>query len=584
METKSSPGSQLTKPVDQEAQEKAGRKRGGWITIPFIAGSMIGLGLGVHGTSCNLLVYLLKEYNVDSIEAVKISSNVFASLYLVPVAGAIASDSYFGCFSVMVVGTAINILAFILFILSAALPSLRPPRCAVPSAACQQATSGQLAVLYAAVSLLAIGTGGTRFNIATMGADQFSSAQDQDSFFNWYFVFLCSSFLIGNTAIVYLEDSVSWAVGFSACLAATVVSLVILLLGARYFHMPVPKGSPYTELARVFVAAVRKARVNVGTLERVQYYVGDDDTVIADADSDGAPSKRLRFLNRAAMITSTDRSTVDVSSGGPRTTGWRLCTVQQVEDLKSLLSTLPIWSAGILLSLTVGVLLFMAVLQALAMDRSLGPRFKVPAGSISVASLAAFAFVTLVVDRAVFPLWRRVTGALPTPLQRVGLGHVLNVAAMVSAALVERRRLRIVREQYHGDGSEALGWVAPMSVMWLVFPLGLAGAGEAVHFPGNMAFYYQEFPATLRTLATAMAPLLSALGFFLTTPFVDMVKRETSWLPLNINDGRLDNVFWILAAVAAANFGYLLVCVSLYKGTKPDEGKNGHGVDTEGTL
>ncbi|GJM88291.1 hypothetical protein PR202_ga04336 [Eleusine coracana subsp. coracana] len=548
METKSSPGSQL-KPVDQEAQEKAGRKRGGWITLPFIAGSMIGLGLGVHGTSCNLLVYLLKEYNVDSIEAVKISSNVFASLYLVPVAGAIASDSYFGCFPVMVVGTAINILAFILFILSAALPSLRPPRCAVPSAACQHATSGQLAVLYSAVSLLAIGTGGTRFNIATMGADQFSSVQEQDSFFNWYFVFLCSSFLIGNTAIVYLEDSVSWAVGFSVCLAATVVSLVILLLGARYFHMPVPKGSPYTELARVFVAAVRKARVNISGLERVQYYVGDG-TVIADADSDGAPSKRLR---------------------------------QQVEDLKSLLGTLPIWSAGILLSLTVGVLLFMAVLQALAMDRSLGPRFKVPAGSISVASLAAFAVVTLVVDRTVFPLWRRVTGALPTPLQRVGLGHVLNVAAMVSAALVERRRLRIVRE-HHGDGSEALGWVAPMSVMWLVFPLGLAGAGEAVHFPGNMAFYYQEFPATLRTLATAMAPLLSALGFFLTTPFVDMVKRETSWLPLNINEGRLDNVFWILAAVAAANFGYLLVCVSLYKGTKPDEGKNAHGVEAEGTL
>ncbi|KAK3139066.1 hypothetical protein QOZ80_5AG0377300 [Eleusine coracana subsp. coracana] len=579
METKSSPGSQL-KPVDQEAQEKAGRKRGGWITLPFIAGSMIGLGLGVHGTSCNLLVYLLKEYNVDSIEAVKISSNVFASLYLVPVAGAIASDSYFGCFPVMVVGTAINILAFILFILSAALPSLRPPRCAVPSAACQHATSGQLAVLYSAVSLLAIGTGGTRFNIATMGADQFSSVQEQDSFFNWYFVFLCSSFLIGNTAIVYLEDSVSWAVGFSVCLAATVVSLVILLLGARYFHMPVPKGSPYTELARVFVAAVRKARVNISGLERVQYYVGDG-TVIADADSDGAPSKRLRFLNRAAMITSTD-SSKDVS-GGHHTTGWRLCTVQQVEDLKSLLGTLPIWSAGILLSLTVGVLLFMAVLQALAMDRSLGPRFKVPAGSISVASLAAFAVVTLVVDRTVFPLWRRVTGALPTPLQRVGLGHVLNVAAMVSAALVERRRLRIVRE-HHGGGSEALGWVAPMSVMWLVFPLGLAGAGEAVHFPGNMAFYYQEFPATLRTLATAMAPLLSALGFFLTTPFVDMVKRETSWLPLNINEGRLDNVFWILAAVAAANFGYLLVCVSLYKGTKPDEGKNAHGVEAEGTL
>lgn len=58
--------------------------------------------------SSNLLLYLLKEYNFDSIEAVKISSNVFASLYLVPVAGAVVSDPYFGCFLVIIVGTAIN--------------------------------------------------------------------------------------------------------------------------------------------------------------------------------------------------------------------------------------------------------------------------------------------------------------------------------------------------------------------------------------------------------------------------------------------------------------------------------------------
>lgn len=206
-----------------------------------------------------------------------------------------------------------------------------------------------------------------------------------------------------------------------------------------------------------------------------------------------------------------------------------------------LLATLPIWSCGILLSLSVGVLLFMAVLQALDMDRSLGSRFKVPAGSITVASLAIFIIVTLVVDGVVFPLWRRATGVIPTRLQRVGLGHVINVVAMVSAALVERRRLSIVRT-HDRDGSEALGWVTPMSMMWLVFPL--AGAGVAVHFPDNMAFYYLKFPTTMWTLATAMAPLFSGLGFFLTTPFLDMVKRHTSWLPLNINEGRLDNVYW----------------------------------------
>nr|CAB3461813.1 unnamed protein product [Digitaria exilis] len=454
-----------------------------------------------------------------------------------------------------------NMQAFVLFTLTAALPSLRPPHCATPSAGCPHGTPGQLTVLYAAVCLLAIGTGGTRFSVATLGADQFGSARDQDTFFNWYFVFLYASFLVGDTAIVYLQDGVSWVIGFSVCLGATAASLVMLVLGARYYRMPAPKGSPYTELARVVVAAIRKARDDVSG--PLNYYVGDG--TVADSDSDGAPSKSLGFLNRAAMITAND-ATPETTVSDHRPSGWRLCTVQQVEDLKSLIVVLPLWSSGILISVYIGVMIGMVILQALAMDRSLGPRFNIPAGSITVCSLAAFIAATPVFERALFPLWRRATGALPTPLQRVGLGHVVNIAGMVAAALVERRRLGVV--SVHHGADEAPGWVTPMSVLWLVIPLGVVGAGEALHFPGNMAFYYQEFPKTLRSTATAMAPLLIALGFYLSTVFVDVVRRVTAWLPGNINQGRLDNLYWALAVMATVNFGYFLICVSLYKSRK----------------
>ncbi|CAN6333488.1 unnamed protein product [Urochloa humidicola] len=560
MEMESSPGSQL-KPVDrQEAQDKPGRKKGGWITLPFVAGNMLGLGLAINGTTSNLLVYLLKEYNVESIDAAQIANIVRGSLNLVPVAGAIISDSYFGCFPVILAGTAINVLAFVLFTLTAALPSLRPPRCSPPSAVCPHGTPGQLAVLYTAVCLLAIGTGGTRFNVATLGADQFGSAREQDTFFNWYFVFLYASFIVGETAIVYLQDGVSWVIGFSVCLGATVASLVMLVLGARYYRMPAAKGSPYTELARVVVAAVRKAHAG-GVAGQVQYYLGDGS--VADVGDDSAPSERLRFLNRAAMITASDGT----PGGTSMTTSWRLCTVQQVEDLKSLLGVLPIWSSGILVSVSIGVMIGLVILQALAMDRSLGPRFDIPAGSITVSMLAAFIAATPLLERAAFPLWRRVTGgALPTPLQRVGLGHAVNVAGMVAAALVERRRLGIVRA--HREVVGVPGWVPPMSALWLIIPLGIVGVGEALHFPGNMAFYYQEFPEKLRSTATAMAPLLIAFGFYLSTVFVDVVRRVTTWLPGDINQGRLDNVYWAVAVMATVNFGYFLVCVRLYKSRK----------------
>lgn len=538
-------------------------KRGGWITLPFIAGSMLGLGLAIGGTSSNLQIYLIKEYNVESIDAAQIANIVRGSLNLLPVAGAILADSYFGCFPVILAGAGINVLSFVLLTLSAALPSLRPPHCPAPSATCQHGTPGQLAVLYTAVSLLAIGTGGTRFNLATMGADQFSSVRDQDTFFNWYFVFLCASAVVGDTAIVYIQDGLSWALGFGVCLAATAFSLVMLLIGARYYRMPVPRGSPYSELARVVVAAVRKGRVDAGALGRVQYYVGDNDGVgVTVPTSEGAPSERLSFLNRAAMITATDDST-DLS-GGRRTSDWRLCRVQQVEDLKSLLGVFPLWSSGIMVTMSIGVVLGMTILQALAMDRSLGPRFKVPAGSITVCSLVAFIAVTPVLDRAVFPLWRRIAGTPPSQLQRVGLGHVVNIAGMVVAALVERRRLSVVHAHDSADVAAA-GWVTPMSVLWLLFPLAATGVGEALHFPGTMAFYYQEFPKTLRSLATAMAPLLVAMGYYLSTVFVDVVRRVTAWLPRNINQGRLDNVYWTVVVAGTINFGYFLVCAIRYK-------------------
>ncbi|RLN00847.1 protein NRT1/ PTR FAMILY 2.7-like [Panicum miliaceum] len=71
---------------------------------------MLGLGLAINGTSSNLLVYLLKEYNVESINAAQIANIVRGCLNLVPVAGAVVSDSYFGSFPVILAGTAINVL------------------------------------------------------------------------------------------------------------------------------------------------------------------------------------------------------------------------------------------------------------------------------------------------------------------------------------------------------------------------------------------------------------------------------------------------------------------------------------------
>jgi solute carrier family 15 (peptide/histidine transporter), member 3/4 len=178
----------------------------------------------------------------------------------------------------------------VLFTLTAALKSLRPTPCDIPGTdSCQAASKGQLTVLYSAVALLAIATGGTRFNQATMGAVQFDRVEDQAVYFNWFFIFMYSSSIVGATAIVYIQDSVSWVLGFALSMGASAVSLVFLLLGTKYYARPAPQGSPFTGMARVVVATVRKWKVKLESqILTPRYFRGNDDMA--------SPSKSFRYV------------------------------------------------------------------------------------------------------------------------------------------------------------------------------------------------------------------------------------------------------------------------------------------------
>jgi peptide/histidine transporter 3/4 len=146
---------------------------------------------------------------------------------------------------------------------------------------------------------------------------------------------------------------------------------------------------------------------------------------------------------------------------------------------------------------------------------------------------------------------------------------VLNILSMATSALVESKRLKIARA-HHLQGRP--GSIVPMSVLWLFPQLVLVGLGEAFHFPGQVALYYQEFPASLRSTSTAMIALIIGISFYLSTAVIDLVRRVTGWLPDNINDGRVDNVYWAVVVVGVVNFFYYLVCSSLYKYQNVEKG------------
>lgn len=113
--------------------------------------------------------------------------------------------------------------------------------------------------------------------------------------------------------------------------------------------------------------------------------------------------------------------------------------------------------------------------------------------------------------------------------------------------------------------------IVPMSALWLALPLVGIGVGEGFSVPGLIALCYQEFPESLKSTSTAMASLLIGIGLYLSTAIMDLIERTSGWLADNINDGRLDYVFWILVMVTVVNFGYFLLCAKLFKMYQHDE-------------
>ncbi|XP_065865273.1 protein NRT1/ PTR FAMILY 2.7-like [Euphorbia lathyris] len=525
-----------------EMQSSNTKRKGNWITFPFVLGTMACLTLASGGWMANLIVYLIEEFNVESIDAAQVFNRVNAGINFFPLIGAIIADSYLGSFSVVAISCCVSFVAALLITLTSVLDSLRPTPCPTGASNCESPSKFQYAVLYGDLVLGCIGFGISRFTLSTMGANQFDKEKDQATFFNWFFFELYFFSVIAFTGIVYIQDNVSWALGYEICLGATFIGLAVFLVGNRFYRHDKPKGSPFTSLAQVVVASIRK--INMPTKVQDLYYQSHDAQL----------TNTLRFLNKAAIETEGDKKP-DGSIAKP----WRLCTVQQVEDFKAFIKVFPIWSSSILVAVEVALVQgSCTVLQALVMDRQLG-HLKIPAGTITVLALISSSASLTVIDRYFPLLWRKVMRKLPTPLHKLGIGHVITALAMAVAAVVERRRLGMNNDKH------------VMSAVWLFPQLIILGIGEAFYFPGQVALYYQEFPASLHSTATAISSLIVGIAFYLSTAVIDIVRANSDWLPDDIDHGRLDNVYWVLVVIGIVNFGYFLCCAKFFKYKHTDE-------------
>ncbi|XP_074568012.1 protein NRT1/ PTR FAMILY 1.2 [Curcuma longa] len=545
-------------------------KKGGLKTIPYIIANEVLEKVASFGLLANMIIYLTATYHMKPAAAAVVLLLWGAISNFLPIFGAFLADSWLGKFRVIAAGSFFSLTGTVLLWLTAMIPGAQPPACSA-GGHCRAATSSQLAFLLGAFAFMAIGTGGVRPCSLAFGADQFDRRKSQphadnvrvlQTFFNWYYVSVGVALVVAVTVIIYIQDHAGWRIGFGVAAALMAVSTLFFLLGSAMYIKVKPNTSVLSGLAQVAVVALKNRRIILPSDATDAWYHKKKGSKLT------VPSKSLRFLNKACVIRTREK---DLNPDGTAADPWRLCTVEQVEVLKAVVRVLPIWSTGVMVAIIINQ--SFPVLQALSMDRHIGPHFQIPAATVTVFSIVTLTLWVALYDRLLVAPLARLTGR-PRGLglkQRLGFGLVLSTIATVVMAITEHIRRRRAIDQGLMDKG-----IVHMSAMWLIPQYCLMGLAEAFSFIGQIEFYYSEFPRSMTTVGLSLLALSFGTGSLVGAVIVAVVDRVTeanggvSWLDRNLNKGRYDYYYWMLTAMSVANVFYFMVCSQIYG----EEGKS----------
>eukprot|EP00250_Pteridium_aquilinum_P017242 c23525_g2_i3 orf=525-2549(-) len=557
----------LRKAVSHLVEKKQAMEPGGWKTMPFVLGNEVCDKLASIGLLFSMILYLTQNFHLEQVAAANILTISNGTGYITPIIGGYLADSYLGRFSTLIISSFINLVGMLFLVLTAAISSLQPAPCSSnatdqTSSECPHASTGQLLFLYLAFTLLAIASGGIKPCAYPFGADQFSQDTLEgkkafQSYSNWYFFGIYLSVLLSATIVVYVQQSVSWAMGFGIPTIAMAVSIALYVLGIPFYKYEVPAGSPLKVLARVCNAAFRKRKMTLPQ-ESNALFDPESNEIYRHMGEKYVHTDQFRFLDKAAVVRDGD-----LGGDGKVLRPWRLCSVHEVEQLKLIMRTLPIMVAGMLHALAVSQQTSFSVLQANTMYRHMFGSFKVPAASMGVFPMLTIMIVLPFYDKVVLPYARRITGSDRgiTFLQRIGMGYAIGICGMILSGIVEAQRRRVAVKNGLIDKPHE---VVPMSVFWLVPQLCLMGIGEAFNGVGQAEFFYDQVPESMRSTAGSINSLISGVGVYISAIVLTAVQQgsarhgSVSWLDDNLNKARLDRYYYIVAALIGVNFLYFL--------------------------
>ncbi|KAH0470680.1 hypothetical protein IEQ34_000403 [Dendrobium chrysotoxum] len=505
--------------VDHRGCPASRSSSGKWTAALFIIGVEIAERFAYYGISSNLITYLtgpLQESTAAAAAGVNTWSGVAMML---PLAGAFIADSYLGRYRTVLFASLLYILGLGLLTLSSVLPSLHPPKCSITDGKACSPNNFQIGFFYFALYLVALAQGGHKPCTQAFGADQFDEKDPDESisrssFFNWWYCGLCLGAAVTIIILNYVQDNISWALGFGIPFIAMGLALILFLLGTKKYRFYKMEGeSPFLRIGKSLVALVKSRMVS------------------SHASSvEGAGPHRSKFAK-------------DEAANGI-----------QIEEAEGVLQLVPIWATCLIYAVVFAQSSTFFTKQGSTLDRRVGSSFQVPPAALqSFISISIVVFIPIY-DRILVPISRKFS-RIPTgitQLQRIGIGMILSIISMAIAAIVEVRRLKTAKEYGLIDQPKA---TIPMSLWWLVPQYILYGITEVFIMVGLQEFFYDQVPDALRSLGLALYLTIFGIGNFISSFAIAVIDKSTSktgdsWFSDNLNRAHLDYFYWLLAGLS----------------------------------
>ncbi|XP_008797124.1 protein NRT1/ PTR FAMILY 6.1 [Phoenix dactylifera] len=548
-------------------------KTGGWIAAFFIFGNEMAERMAYFGLSVNMVTFMFYVMHRPFNSSANVVNNFLGISQASSVLGGFLADAYLGRYWTIAIFTTIYLVGLTGITLCATMSIFVPNQAqcdqlSILLGTCEPAKPWQMLYLYIVLYITSFGAAGIRPCVSSFGADQFDERSRDyrahlDRFFNLFYLSVTIGAIAAFTMVVYIQMKHGWASAFGSLAIAMGISNVIFFLGTPLYRHRLPGGSPLTRVAQVLVAAFRKRNVPFSSSDFIGLYEVPGKRSAIKGSGKIEHTDGFRWLDKAALQLKED---------GADPSPWRLCTVTQVEEVKILLKLLPIPTCTIMLSVILTEYLTLSVQQAYTMNKHMG-HLKLPVTCMPVfPALSIFLILALYYSTFV-PLARCITGRRQgaSQLQRVGLGLAISILSVAWAGVFERYRRNYAIK--HGYQALFLSPMPNLSAYWLLIQYCLIGVAEVFCIVGLLEFLYEEAPDAMRSVGSAYAAVAGGLGCFVATILNNIVKSVTgneaegrqSWLSQNINTGRFDYLYWLLAVLSLINFCAFLFFAQRYK-------------------